>query len=407
MLEKDAVESELKTRGMKANDLGTHSTRKGAATYCSSGSTACPSITAVHLRAGWALGGVQDTYLRYQEAGDQHVGRTVTGLPPERPEFATLPPAFPSNSPVVDKGIDLCFRNLPENMRLVGRYCLASIVYHSDFLFATLKKKHPLFKSALFREKGLLNDLKNLLSTSKELSDNGVMQPTGVPPHISILSYINELIQDVKTLFVEIQKTVPDTVQGVNQILEDKAIGAGTVTRDGLREMLYDCLRDAGVTSILPRLNELDNRTTDPRFNQENIANGALNIQTFLWGGRMHPVPEGFTLPICDCETIWEYWLCGDAEKNIPPLKHLQPFDFTHRNQKKRFSDLKYLMYHFMECLAADDLTSNISISEARIVYSNIKDKISLHETTKENHRRRKVQTLWTTMVTYLRKAEK
>lgn len=46
--------------------------RKGASTFCASGSTACPSAIAVHLRAGWALGGVQDTYLRYQEAGDRY-----------------------------------------------------------------------------------------------------------------------------------------------------------------------------------------------------------------------------------------------------------------------------------------------------------------------------------------------
>lgn len=65
------IEEELKNQGMNLEDLGTHSMRKGAATYCSSGSTACRSSTSVHLRAGWALQGVQVTYLRYQEAGDR------------------------------------------------------------------------------------------------------------------------------------------------------------------------------------------------------------------------------------------------------------------------------------------------------------------------------------------------
>ena len=58
-----------------ATDIGTHSIRKGACTYTSSGTTACPSATAVHLRAGWTLGGVQNTYLRYDGAGDMHIGR--------------------------------------------------------------------------------------------------------------------------------------------------------------------------------------------------------------------------------------------------------------------------------------------------------------------------------------------
>ena len=60
---------ELERRGLKSDDIGTHSIRKGSATKCSSGSTACPSTTAVHLRAGWALAGVQDTYMRYDTVG--------------------------------------------------------------------------------------------------------------------------------------------------------------------------------------------------------------------------------------------------------------------------------------------------------------------------------------------------
>ncbi|OWY98832.1 hypothetical protein PHMEG_00030295, partial [Phytophthora megakarya] len=44
--------------------------------FYSSGSTACPSAVAVHLRAGWSKGGVQDRYLRHDAAGDMFVGRT-------------------------------------------------------------------------------------------------------------------------------------------------------------------------------------------------------------------------------------------------------------------------------------------------------------------------------------------
>ncbi|KAG7365194.1 hypothetical protein IV203_038397 [Nitzschia inconspicua] len=44
--------AELQTRGMTTDDIGTHSCRMGATTYVSSGSTAAPSSTAVHSRAG-------------------------------------------------------------------------------------------------------------------------------------------------------------------------------------------------------------------------------------------------------------------------------------------------------------------------------------------------------------------
>jgi hypothetical protein len=88
--------SSLQNRGLKRSDIGFHSIRKGAATYCSSGATACPSSTAIHLRTGWALGGVQDRYMRYEKAGDMHIGRTVCGLPTDSADFAILPPYFNS-----------------------------------------------------------------------------------------------------------------------------------------------------------------------------------------------------------------------------------------------------------------------------------------------------------------------
>ncbi|EEY58261.1 uncharacterized protein PITG_00905 [Phytophthora infestans T30-4] len=53
LFDRDDTAEELRRRGISGDDLGTHSMRKGAATFCASGSTACPSSTAVHLRAGW------------------------------------------------------------------------------------------------------------------------------------------------------------------------------------------------------------------------------------------------------------------------------------------------------------------------------------------------------------------
>ena len=39
------------------------------------------SIVAVLLRGGWEIGAVLDRYLRYSEAGDEFVGRVLSGLP--------------------------------------------------------------------------------------------------------------------------------------------------------------------------------------------------------------------------------------------------------------------------------------------------------------------------------------
>jgi hypothetical protein len=44
------ISNVLIRKGLNPENIGTHSMRKDAATFCSSGSTACPSSTSIHLR---------------------------------------------------------------------------------------------------------------------------------------------------------------------------------------------------------------------------------------------------------------------------------------------------------------------------------------------------------------------
>ena len=85
---------DVERMGFNPIDIGVHSIRKGAATYCCGGTTAAPHIAAVCNRAGWTMGKVKDTYIQYAEAGDQHVGRVVAGLPVLSSKYACSPPYF-------------------------------------------------------------------------------------------------------------------------------------------------------------------------------------------------------------------------------------------------------------------------------------------------------------------------
>ena len=84
--------AEIRLMGIDPDDIGVHSIRKGAATYICSGSTCCPSLAAVCNRAGWTMGKVKDTYIQYEAAQDQYVGRVVAGLNVQSHEFAVFPP---------------------------------------------------------------------------------------------------------------------------------------------------------------------------------------------------------------------------------------------------------------------------------------------------------------------------
>ena len=119
-------------RGINIDDIGTHSIRKGASTYCTSGTTAAPNLIPVQLRAGWTMDGVQTRYMKYDQAGDCHVGRTVTGLPPLAPEFATLPAHFKDvDDSEVLAAIAECFPFLDESLSKVAHFLLAPLVYHA------------------------------------------------------------------------------------------------------------------------------------------------------------------------------------------------------------------------------------------------------------------------------------
>jgi hypothetical protein len=226
--------AELQKRGLQPDDLGTHSIRKGAASYVSGGSTCCPSSVSVHLRAGWALSGVQDRYFRYESAGDEYVGRTVCGLPISHAKFAVLPPFFAQVDPFVAACVKTCFPNAPANMYHVLEFCLASVVYHRAFLAKTLHRDHPLLSTPLFRDSHMMNTL-----AQKIVCRNGIetdrIRATGIPPHVALLAQLDCVWSQVAAIPPAVDSVVPRVVDGVIKVLEDRAIGAGTVTRDGLQ----------------------------------------------------------------------------------------------------------------------------------------------------------------------------
>ena len=78
--------------GVEIGDLGSHSACKGASSYASSGSTVSPPITSICLRAMWFMGNVKNRYMQYKKAGDQYLGRLVSGLNVNTGNFAVSPP---------------------------------------------------------------------------------------------------------------------------------------------------------------------------------------------------------------------------------------------------------------------------------------------------------------------------
>ena len=141
--------------------MGVHSIRKGAATYCCSGTTAAPHIASVCNRAGWTMGRVKDTYIKYEAASDHYVGRVVAGLNVHSEDFAVSPPMFkirassPNDTPTnneeqdstscteedIVRDISILFPYVVTiSLRYFARMCLATLLYHVSYLKKLLKK---------------------------------------------------------------------------------------------------------------------------------------------------------------------------------------------------------------------------------------------------------------------------
>ena len=71
-------EEPLRAMGITISNIGTHSFRKGTATWLA-GMVDGPSGVQIYLRAGWSLG-MQKLYIYEGGGSDRHVGRAATGL---------------------------------------------------------------------------------------------------------------------------------------------------------------------------------------------------------------------------------------------------------------------------------------------------------------------------------------
>ncbi|POM60627.1 LOW QUALITY PROTEIN: hypothetical protein PHPALM_30491 [Phytophthora palmivora] len=229
----------------KPSEIGTRSLRKGAATFASSRLTACPSSTAVNLRAGWSQGCVQNTYLWYESAGDMHVGRTVAGLAPNSHHFSCLPPHFECCDDEVEQAVSVVYPGAPRCVHYILELALASLAYHRTNLPAS----HCLFCTPLFASESMLTGSSERLKGGK-FPGTSKLNATGVPPHVSILSNMASLQHSAEKTLAKIDSSCKAVVNDIMEELERRATGSGTVTYDDLNGMIMRSLDSAGVTYI-------------------------------------------------------------------------------------------------------------------------------------------------------------
>lgn len=370
-----------------------HGIRKGSAIEATSGTTCPPPPSSVARRGEWSLGKVFDIYWLFAEAGDQYCGRILAGLNPHSSQFEIIPPHFTvgMENEDVKEAMNRCFYNILQlqddkvrsNVIGVLLRCLASIVHHSDSLLNVMKsvRGHPFHQVPILHDHVLLNKLKPMVITqpSEEID-----APTGVPPHVKMLSSLSQLLQLLQEERSHRQSLEDSLIETVEKAIERNALQNGNITHHSVSEILkthqerinlqindHSTKIDSQLSDILQCLRgrNVPNSSMPLSNEREDTLNGAYSEDVIrrnlhFHNGRYWHVPQCFDFPMdCKRRRAWELWLIGQPNyqkengENAPimPFQRMDPKMLPKKLANKYTLQWRPIMKRMME---APDLPS-------------------------------------------------
>jgi hypothetical protein len=202
---------------------------------------------------------------------------------------------------------------------------------------------------------------------------------------------------------------VGEVVSGMSDLLEEKAVGAGTVTRHGLAEYMTEVWESSPLyKSLSAFLAQHDSSASSASSALSSTSSAHPQVTTaHIWGGRFHLVPQDFSLPDGSALLAWQQYLCGDPARGYPPIRVIPPEDMPSSNLRKRLSDFKFLMRTLEEHVkAADRWIDRPTIAHANEMFYIGASALQL-SFSDESSNKRSSQTKWLTLVKHLRSSKK
>jgi hypothetical protein len=210
---------------------------------------------------------------------------------------------------------------------------LPSVVYHSDYLKATIRRVPGYAFSGipLLNNSALLRDLKALVTLDPSPQ---VLTAIGIPPHVHHAKLTKSCLELCQSALTEVKKISSDVQQAVCDAIEAKAFENGIVTTQTLTEMLLDVHHKQMETLITTRLAALQTAIPTPAgvlaVNQHQgpdddfeLAHGlddnkpgptptCIAYCSYSHSGRFWHTPQHFSLPPrMKLDTGWKLWCSG------------------------------------------------------------------------------------------------
>jgi len=308
LLEQTEMKEFLTCYGLTPKSFGSHSFRKGAATFATSGCTGGPSLISVCIRAGWAVGGVLDRYIKFDARGDAFLGRVLAGFDLSSPQFGSATPHFKDHA-VESAMLHAVFPVLLQHSKFtpICMHALACLLHQDDIIFnlpADNDGRKRVLKTRLYREPSEVEQLKARVSV-----DSDGIEVTGVPEFTHMLSALLKIVKEMADL--------PSRLcVDLGAVMDAKGAAAGNVTETRLNQLLAE-QQDRilkGVQGIVLR----GNGDAEEAQRLPVILDAGNKYKGYVWctgktkekQPRFHLLPEHYKVPgkKYSAREIWGLW---------------------------------------------------------------------------------------------------
>jgi hypothetical protein len=354
-LKQPRVRQLLERYGLEPEDIGPHSFRKGAGTYCSSGCTGGPSIVAILMRGGWEIGQVLDRYLRYSEAGDEFVGRVISGLPLSETSFTAPPPHFKKLSDAeqedLQRVVKLLFPCAKESAQAypVAEKLLASVLHAIPALLGDEKQTGLLPLGSEGRKAFLATPLMRNANIREQWGKYVIVEDpeftvSGVPTWHTMLAAVIETLATVRGLPALIKADLLAELDA-----RDRASGTVSVfvLQQELKKTKDECVAECVAEIRAMRRELLDQGGGRGRVLSDEGA--AARGGRYWWCSKgsdqpsIHRLPEDFKLDMCSVKIAFGLYFQGkedpkDPQMRYPPYRTLKHYDIPSSNCSKKLS---------------------------------------------------------------------
>ena len=283
---------------------------------------------------------------RFQEGGDAHTGRTLTGMP-LGPDMCWLPPHFVADNEVdqafILEKVKEVFPGASRRMIVVLEKLLASLVYHLQWIKETMPNS-PVLRLPLFTGPGPdLTRLKQMLvckildpgaghceGSTNEVTSAGPSTQSGTTVTLTGVPAVAHSIFNQK----EILRKMHEVRSAPSQAHQ---CGCSCQSADAIKEAVRAVLAE-----IIP--------PAPLAVSSEASSHGAEDASAREGSGDSHGgiIPPTFCVPndatLLECVRLWVF---GSRWQSVPPLMGVRLQDYargfndhtTKRNAKRRFCE--------------------------------------------------------------------